>query len=223
MLQRIKPSASRQQLEWLEVVDQAAARLLMKERALEALSPFLGPEPMSLSEAAAITKSPPTSLAYWVNQLYGAGLIGTAFRKKRAGAPITYYRAAAKKFYVSYSALPDGAVADFLERAHHRLHQQIERSIEGHRGPEAGKWGLKIARNPSGAVTVVEAPPPGKPPSTGVASAPAILTLWDILELNPSDAKSLQRELQDLLEGYRSKGGSQRHLLRIAMAPVREE
>ena len=132
------------------------------------------------------------------------------------------YQAAAPIFYVGYEKLPAGSVESFIEKANGQLVTELSRLVELNRGPEAGGWGLKIARHPSGAATIYEVVAPGAEMHQLSNKSPAVLTVWDVLQLSPSDAKKFQMEVWRLIERYRSQSRGKKYLVRVAMAPVRK-
>lgn len=81
-------------------------------------------------------------------------------------------------------------------------------------------WGIKIYRDDAGKTNALMAVYPDKMMSLDEVE-PAVLDFYcPDLFLDFKDAKALQRELGEIFQKYMQKGGSQRYLWHVGLAPV---
>lgn len=204
------------------VRDPEAAEALMDPARLRHLAPFLGRE-RSVGEAAAETGERPNTVLKRVQRLQALGLLVVARALPRRGRPVKLYRASADLFFVPFEATG----AESLEAALAERDAYWERLLRGNvvrsRMEALGSWGTRIYRDARGRLQVQTAVTPEENATTLEDDAPAVLSAWrDSVMLDFADAKALQREMFDLLLRYTQKGGSQRYIVRLGLAPVIE-
>lgn len=204
-----------------EVVrDEARARLLLDPRTRRHLAPFLG-APATVGEAARAQGEKPNTVLRRVRRFLDAGLLEVAATVPRRGRPLRRYRAVADVFFVPFEA----SAADDLETALAEREAWVagllRRGVVRARSEALGAWGTRIYRDERGRVQVQMAVRPDANASTLDPGGPAVLSAWrDGLELDYEDAKTLQRELFDLVLRYQRKRGAQRYVLHAGLAPV---
>lgn len=211
----------------LEVSDPQMAEMLLEEKALRILSPFVSSERTALSVAEELAM-PLNSLLYQVKRLMGVGLLEISRSERRAGKALKYYRSVAQRFVVPYN-LTSAINPKILLHLEHAAWE--ERLIDGlvRAGMDSfdaqGKpaFGLRVVLE-GGRLVHKNVAGPESEYSLIAPEAPAIVDYWiGDVGLSFVEAKVLQRELCDLVARYRGRKGGGRYLLRVALAPVESE
>lgn len=221
MEERKSPSPH-QERRTLTVVDPAVAEILMDPERLRHLAPFLGRE-RSVGEAARESGAKPNTTLRRVQRLVALGLLEVTRERPRGGRAVKLYRSVADVFFVPF----DATSADTLEGALADRDAYWEALLRHHvvrvRREQLGTWGTRIYRDRRGRLQVQTALDAERNATSLDDDAPAILSAWrDRVYLDYPDAKALQRELFALLLRYQRKGGSQRYVVRVGMAPLTE-
>lgn len=207
-----------------EVVrDPAAAEALMDPDTLHLLEPFLGRE-RSVGQVARETGVKPNTMLRRVQRLQALGLLEIAREIPRKGRAIKLYRSSAEVFFVPFEATGADTLEAALAGRDAYWERLLRRNVVRLRREHHGSWGTRIYRDPHGRLQIQTAVDEMRNTTSLDAGAPAILSAWrDRVYLDYEDAKALQRELFELLLRYQRLGGSQRHVVRLGMAPVIEE
>lgn len=203
--------------------DAGAVGWLLDPRSLRHLEPFLG-RAATVGEAAAALKEKPNTVLKRVQRLVDVGLLEVATHEPRRGRPVKRYRTTAEVFFVPFeasaAATPEEALAQ-RERGFERL---LRRNVVRARSEALGPWGTRIYRDARGHLQVQMAVRPDANVTTLAPGGPAVLSAWrDHIQLDHEDAKTLQREMFELLLRYQRKSGAQRYVLHLGLAPVLEE
>jgi hypothetical protein len=86
-----------------------------------------------------------------------------------------------------------------------------------------GSWGTRIYRDERGRLQIQAAITPDKNYTMLDKNRPAVLSAWrDSVYLDFEDAKTLQREMFELLKKYQQKQGAQRYIVRLGIAPINQ-
>lgn len=205
-----------------QVDDPQAASIIADPAQLRFLSPFIG-RARRASEVARELGVPLTTLLYRVRKMKSVGLLRTDRVERRAGSPLSYYRAVADTFFVPFEAttaetlqaLLKGWEEPWLSMFHVGYAFALEQA-----GPD---WGVRVWRDDAGEVRVTPAVSPKEPWEAAAPATPAVLDeLVPDLRLGREDAKALQRDLLDLLGRYSGRGGEP-YFLRLMLTPLPEQ
>lgn len=181
------------------IEDRAAAAVFTAPRHAQTLL-WLVPRALSLSELGRLTQTPLNLLHHHVRKWVQLGLVRVVREKRRAGAPMKYYQATARAFFV-----PAELAADKGARRHARMRalltQRHAQRAEGTVFSHDGK-GPQMRR-------------------VGAAERPTAVELWLEVRLSDTDAAALAKELSALLGRFRARatGAHQRYLVHAAIAP----
>jgi len=224
-MERVSPHTG-----WLRVDDPVAAALVVDDTSRRYLEPLLA-QALRASQLAQLLSVHHSSVLYRMRQFVAHGLVAVERVERRAGRPMTYYRAAAAGYFVPFAATPFESQDTIASGAFRRLQRVLERSIAVAWTEAAGELrplGLHLYAGSHGVSFDLAPENRGGHPRAFFASlldepSPAV---WDSLSrvtLTRERAKELQRDLARLLERYRdaSDGAPQReYLVRLAMAPL---
>lgn len=198
-----------------------AARILANPDVAVFLKPFMR-EPTTTRRAAEEFKQPIQTMHYRVQQMLQAGLLEVVKTEARRGRPIKHYRATATAFRFPLDLVPPSLLLSLTENLFWK--SQLERGLQKALGesPYASQmvvylngdglliWGSSLDDLGEGAKTL-------KP------QYPATLNLWTGgLRLDRADAKALQRELWELYERYAHRGGTEKYVMHLGLAPTPE-
>ena len=204
------------------VRDAAAAELLMNPTTLRQLAPFLG-EARSVSDAASETGDLPNTVLKRVERFLAAGLLEVAESVPRRGRPIKRYRTTADLFFIPFEVTAAESLEASLAERDAYWERLLRRNVVRARMEALGTWGTRVYRDGRGRLQVQTAVTPEANATTLDPGAPAVLSSWrDSVMLDFEDAKSLQREMFELLMRYEQKQGAQRYIVRLGLAPVRD-
>lgn len=197
----------------------------MEPKTLKYLSPFVG-KTFTAKDAATKLDVHLTTLLYQVNQLCRAGFLSYQ-EVARAGRPVKYYRASGEAYFVPYRLSPYASLEEWLLREYEPVEKAFLRNFVASAlhlvdNPDPETFGLWITLNEE-RLQVRHGPHPDQafPKELLGAKAPPLLNTWDDqLTLEFDDARALYAEMQDLLTRYRSKRGSGRYFVRLALSPI---
>jgi hypothetical protein len=211
--------------EWLEITDTKQAAVLLEDKTLQFLTPFVGGE-RSADDAAALLNVNLNTLLYQIKRLRKFKLLQLVRTQKRRGSSIKMYRASADTFFVPFPVTPYAQPEDLLLREYEPLQRRLlagflEAGIAFVGIRSVNDFGLNVQLG-QGGLCVNHGPNPrlGLTINPAVPDAPAILNQWHDLKLDFEDAKTLQREMMMLLERYRAKSGSGTYLAHVGLVPT---
>ena len=205
------------------MADPLGAACLIDPKALAYLAPFTGRERTASEVAAELGVTLPR-LHYQLTRLLGAGLIQVVREVPRAGRALKVY-GAAPAFFVPFEATDHETLEAAISRATRAWQQRFVRSVVYSVLEIPGRWGLRVFRDETGVLVLEPGHAPDRPWDLLADDSPAVLPGgWATdLQLDFEDAKALQRELAAIGRKYLGRGGSQRYLLQLNLAPLHEE
>jgi predicted ArsR family transcriptional regulator len=183
----------------IDIKEPAAAAVFANLRQRQVLMTLIERE-YSLSQLAEQTGTPLNLLHHQIRKLLNAGLVRITRQKRRAGAPIKFYRATARAFFVP-TALSDTSPTDALNR---KMRTALEQSLA------AVIKGVLYTHDSTGVrMSLVR-----NSECSGAAE------IWCELQLGEKDAADLAEELRRLLQRYASRRGSAdaRYIVHAAIA-----
>jgi hypothetical protein len=204
------------------VEDNAVADLLTDPVTLHQLEPFLG-RAVSVGQAARETGQKPNTVLSRVRRLVEAGVLVECGSLPRRGRPIRLYRSSADAFFIPFDTTSAESLEAALAERESYWEKLLRENVVKARRERVGVWGTRIYRDGKGRLQIQTALTPDRNFTTLDPEAPAVMSAWrDSVYLDFEDAKSLQRELFDLLKRYQQKEGAQRYIMRLGMAPIGE-
>jgi hypothetical protein len=207
----------------LEITNAKAAAYLSNPAKAVFLYPFIGRE-RNASEVAREYMADLKAYLYQIERMQQLGLLLHTRSQIRKGSPIKYYRAVSDSFFVPLSATPLETLENMLDAWSQSLQPVFLKSFIAALESTGQRWGVRIAREENGQLQIA--------PASNVITAfnaldqdvPAVLEGWFTdLRLDHSDAKILQHELVALYLRYLGRGGAQRYIIRMALAPMTSE
>lgn len=204
------------------VTEMDAAVALTDPQTLRQLGPFLGRD-ATVSQAAEELGEKANTVLSRVRRFCKLELLRVVREEPRKGRAIKVYRSAADVFFVPFEATSAESLEAALAERDAYWERLLRQNVVRARLEEVGTWGTRIYRDDRGRLQVQTAVTPDRNYTTLDSIAPAVLSAWrDSLYLDFADAKTLQRDMFDLLKRYQQKRGSQRYILRLGLAPVLE-
>jgi hypothetical protein len=204
------------------VEDNAVADLLTDPVTLHQLEPFLG-RAVSVGQAARETGQKANTVLSRVRRMVEAGVLLECGSLPRRGRPIRLYRSSADAFFIPFDTTSAESLEAALAERESYWEKLLRENVVRARRERVGVWGTRIYRDGKGRLQIQTALTPDRNFTTLDPDGPAVMSAWrDSVYLDFEDAKSLQRELFDLLKRYQQKEGAQRYILRLGMAPIGE-
>lgn len=207
--------------DWHKVESLEAALFLTDRQELRYLKPFILRE-CTVSEAAAELGVKVTPMYKKLERLLHLGLVRETCQTARAGRAIRHYRAVAQRFFVPFTLHPPELIGE-PNRKHHMavFEHNIQRLYRSEAFVEQG-LGVATDFTEAGEIYLRFTYPDGAPWDYMHPQAPAMLSGWNPLKLEPTEAKALQKELFDVIIKYLGKEGSQTYLSGIFLIPLIE-
>jgi hypothetical protein len=211
----------------LELHDPELAAVLLEATTLRYLEPFMG-QSRSADEVAKEMNISLNTLLYQIKRLTQLGFLELSSQTPRRGRAIKRYCAVAKAFFIPFDATHFDTFSDLLLHEYKPLYLRF---IEGFLNAaiqmvnqNAGQdFGMNVSKE-DGRLTVRHGTHPLRSVHVNPLhpQAPAIILLWeDQLRLDFESAKTMQAELFELFEKYRTQDGSGSYIAHIALAPIR--
>ena len=205
------------------VTDRTAAAVLTDPMALRCFSPFLG-RSCTIKDAAEASGANPNTLYHRVQRWLAMGLLRVAGEQPRRGRAIKLYRSVSDRFFVPFEAFPEATLEEAMARLDQPWEQALRWSVVRARREAVETWGYEIYRGEQGGIMVGSARAAGQEVDFLGEQEPAVLSVWnEEAYLTQEEAKALQHHLFSLLQPGKRRPGTKRFLLRIAIAPLREE
>jgi hypothetical protein len=207
----------------LEITNPKAAAYLSNPAKAVFLYPFIGRE-RSASEVARAYKTDLKAYLYQIERMLKLKLLLQTRTKTRKGSPIKYYRAVSDSFFVALKATPLESLENMLDAWSQSLQPLFLTSFVAALEATGQRWGVRIAREDNGQLLISPASSATTAYNPLEMDAPAVLEGWFTdLRLDHADAKAMQHELVALYLRYLGRGGSQRYIIRMALAPMTSE
>lgn len=203
----------------LELCNPLAARILADPDVAIFLKPFMR-EPTTVKAAAEEFKLPLQTMHYRVLQMLQAGLLQVVKVEARQGRAIKHYRATATAFQVPLDLIPHSLLENLTE--HVSWKSRLERGLQKALGESNYKSQMVVYLDEDGLLIWGSSQDDyrGDPQILG-PGYPAVLNLWTGgLRLDRADAKALQRELWELYERYAHRGGAEKFVMHLGLAPT---
>lgn len=218
-----KKTVAKEQSSKLKVItDTEAADVLTQPNTLRQLEPFLA-RSLTITQAAKETGEKANTVLSRVRRFVKLGLLEVSEEVKRKGRSIKKYRTTAEVFFVPYEATSAETLEVAMAERDAYWEELLRKSVVKARVEDVGSWGTRIYRDERGRLQIQAAITPDKNYTMLDESHPAVLSAWrDSVYLNFEDAKTLQREMFDLLKKYQKKQGGQRYIVRLGIAPFTE-
>ena len=186
----------------LNIADPRAAATLESPRQRRILL-LLVERARSMSELSRLTQAPLNLLHHHVRKLVSLGLLRIEREEARSGAPVKFYRATARAFFVPAELMKQvpGASQDALLRE--SLARSLALSLQGvvyfhdGQGPR-----MRLVREPGRRATAAET--------------------WLELHLSDAAAGELEQEIRSIFLRFQSRPGKggRRYLVHAAIAPI---
>jgi hypothetical protein len=202
------------------ITDAEAADVLTNPKMLRQLEPFLA-RALTVTQAAQETGEKANTVLSRVRRFVKLGLLEVTQAIKRKGRSIKQYRTAADVFFVPYEVTSAESLESALAERDRYWEALLRKSVVKARVEDVGSWGTRIYRDERGRLQIQAAITPDKNYTMLDKNRPAVLSSWrDSVYLDFEDAKTLQRELFELLKKYQQKQGAQRYIMRLGVAPI---
>jgi hypothetical protein len=203
----------------LEPNNSLAARILADPDVAVFLKPFMR-QPTTVRAAAEEFKLPLQTMHYRVLQMLRAGLLEVVRVEPRRGRPIKHYQATATAFRIPLDLVPHTLLENLTE--HVSWKSQLERGLQKALGESDYESQMVVYLNEDGLLIWgsrlddYEGDPEFLKPQY-----PATLNLWTGgLRLDRADAKALQRDLWEVYEHYAHRGGAEKYVMHLGLAPT---
>jgi hypothetical protein len=203
----------------LELNNALAARILANPDVAVFLKPFMR-QPTTIKAAAEEFRQPIQAIHYRVQQMLQAGLLEVVKLEARQGRPIKHYQATATAFCIPLELVPPRLLESLTE--HLSWKSQLERGLQKALGESLYTSQIVVYLNSDGLLIWGSSPDDQEgDPEMLNPQYPATLNLWTGgLRLDRADAKALQRELWELYERYAHRGGAEKYVMHLGLAPT---
>ena len=161
-------------------------------------------EPRSISDVAAALEEPVGKVFYHVRNFMDRGLLRIARAEARQGKPVKYYQTCAPSFFLPSELIDPPFTSGLAEELRHALEHSFYRSdLEG----------VALSADARGEVQIELRP------RSGMENAVSAAEFWQVLRLTDGRARSLARELRELLRRYEhAPEGGEEFLVHAAFA-----
>lgn len=202
----------------LELNNALAARILADPEVAVFLKPFMH-GPTTVKAAAEAFNLPIQTMHYRVGQMLKAGLLQVVAVSHRQGRPIKQYQATSTAFRFPLKLVPLRLLENLTSHVFWKA--QLERSLEKALQANTHQAHMVVYRNQDGLLTWSSHPDDeAEEPEVLGLQYPATFNLWTGgLMLDRADAKALQRELWELYERYAHRGGAEKYVMHLGLAP----
>ena len=196
------------------------ADLLISPKTLRQLEPFIA-RSLSITQAAKELGEKPNTVLLRVRRFVKLGLLEVSQEIKRKGRNVKHYRTTADNFFIPYEATSAESLETALAERDSYWEDLLRKSVVKARIEDVGSWGTRIYRDERGRLQIQAAITPDKNYTMLDKNRPAVLSAWrDSVYLDFEDAKTLQKEMFELLKKYQKKQGVQRYIVRLGVAPI---
>lgn len=197
-----------------DVTDSKAIQWLTSVERSRLLTPFFKKE-VTVGEAAKQLGTDLTWTYKQVKRMEALNLLEQVGCRPRGGRPLRYYRTVAQRFRISPEA---ASLEETLYQLGHQLERVIARKLADIIHQQGHFSGLYIYLNDADEVDMHGTFPSGS--GNHEASLSPLISMWEHLSLDYTDAKALNEELELVLKRYKGKqGGQHSYILRLALVP----
>jgi hypothetical protein len=203
-----------------ETVSGEGATLLADPFRAVFLYPFIGRE-RTASDVAREFDMKLGTVLYQIKCFCRAGLLRVTRLEKRGGSSIKHYRATANAFFVPLEFSNVESIEVLLNRWNQSLQPVYLRGFATALKAVAPSWGVRISRDPGGRLMIAPAHCAERDWDFFAPDSPVLMEGWFTdLRLNLADAKAFQAELVGLYFKYLGREGTQRYIVKVALAPM---
>ena len=188
--------------ETLNIADPRAAAVLETPRQRQILL-LLVERARSLSELSRLTRAPLNLLHHHVRKLVTLGLARIEREEARSGAPVKFYRATARGFFVPAELMKQVPGAGLDVQLRESLARSLALTLRGSHYFHDGQGPrMRLVRVPDRPATAAET--------------------WLELHLSEAAASELEREIRALFHRFQARPGKRgrRYLVHAAIAPI---
>lgn len=180
------------------ITDLKQARVITDRAQLRRLSPFMGRE-TTVKEAAARLNLSVTAMYKIATRFVELGLLHETRREERAGRALRYYRAPAE-FFVPFSVLGLEQIGEHNRQVHlERFNRDLAQTLRNELPPG---WGTRTGVLPSGERYYEVTSAQGEVLEQMADHSPLFLSGWNMLKITRQEARTLQRQLVELIEPF---------------------
>jgi hypothetical protein len=197
-----------------------AVRYLLDATMLICLEPTFDAE-RTVTEIAQRLGTTVRAVHYRVQQLLACGLVRVTREEKRSGRAVKYYRAAATRFFIPFSATDHQDVEALWLSLTVPHYESLVRALAGyarHQGHALEEWGVHIGSDGVGGLNLNLGPQQPRAGTAPKADLPSLLE-WEELHLTVEQARDLKNKLKTLLESYLNERGPRTFLFGLGLAP----
>jgi hypothetical protein len=206
--------------DFLRIEDAKIAELLVEPSKQKLLAPFFSKE-ATISEAATVADVSHLLRFRHVKRFEHLGLLKITRSEPRQGRAIHFYQTTAKEFFIPAKVLPLETTLEVVERNAQKLFlHHLGKTITNHEG--AADLGTRISPSETGTGIVATqiALGPGKNWNPHEIDHAALVEIWVNLRVSLAEAKTLQKELEQIVERYQGRSGEEKYLLRLGLTPL---
>jgi DNA-binding transcriptional ArsR family regulator len=206
----------------LEVRDARAGRFLSDVRELYFLAPLIGQE-LSASQYSAGLNIKLDAAVYRLRRMVKLGLVRVVREDRRGGSPVKYYTAVAERFFVPFELVDETG----LEVWYHRMFSHfdtffVKGVMQTLRDSTLSlrDLGIEVTLKDGQVVYHLADGPDKRVDELSLFLLPdasPTLSVISVVNLSFEDAKSLQREVIDLLKRYPANPAYKPYLARISL------
>lgn len=190
------------------LTDARQAALVAGRSELRRLAPLMQAE-LTASQLAGRLGMDVVSAFKLVQRLLRQGLIEETRREQRAGRALRYYRAP-NAFFVPFEVRPFEQTGERNRAAGlQHFEKNLGAAMQQHWQQSAGRWGLLTQMTPSGEAYYQIASDQGEFFNPLAATSPLVLSGWNRVCLTPAEARTVQRQLWELLLPYFNRPAGQ--------------
>jgi hypothetical protein len=206
----------------LEIRDAEVAKVLIDVTQTRLLEPFFN-EDITLSEAAKKLEIKMTTLLYHVTKFIGLGLLTVSKEEARKGKAVKYYRTTAKVFSVPFDITPNHSLSHLLGQINQPEQVIFMRETARALQNMTSQWKLDISQGLTMTMSRMDKTLPNNI-SVG-RNDPAVMSTAGGLNLDFNTAKTLEKEMRELIKSYMNKQNPKEQLYyyRIGLTPVQDE
>lgn len=210
--------------ESVEIRNAEVARILTDLTQARLLEPFFDHD-ITLSDAAKKLNIKLTTLLYHVTKFIRLGLLEISKEESRKGKAIKYYRTTAKSFFVPFDITPNLSLKHLLTHLDQPSDEIFNREMARTLQEMSSEWGVDISKESELLIMIRRSDKPRKRETNFNPKGPAVVSLAGEFHLDYATAKTLQKDLHELLESYEKKQtqGEQHYFYRVGLTPVQDE
>jgi hypothetical protein len=200
----------------ISITEPETVKALFDNRQRAMLAPFFA-GPTTITEAADLTSSLPTTMLYFVRRMVKSGALIHVDEVRRSGKLVKRFCTAADELFMPIEAAEDVLLVP-QRRYQSLFNEALSDEIVRHHY-EVAPTGALVRLVENGAVQLTGAV--GKGDWLPGENGPRVLFEWTMLRLRSEDAIALQQELHELMQKYRTLPfGDQDFYLGVNFAPV---